>query len=120
MDTLTPFTSTWRWKDGSVALVQAVPNHTDVTLATGWIGSVTDITAQWQVEQDLRRILDERKAAIVAALEQKRQQELLVDVISHEFRSPVSAILQVRHCLLVRPRCLPVIGFGSLFLLTSL
>jgi signal transduction histidine kinase len=95
MDNLIPFTSTWRWKDGSVALVQAVPNNTDVTLATGWTGSVTDMTAQWQVEQDLRKILDERKAAIVAALEQKRQQELLVDVISHEFRSPVSAILQV-------------------------
>lgn len=99
LEARTPFNCQYRWYDGTVALVQAVPNATNIDLATGWIGeltcsvkwyeadtglppgSVTDVTAQYNIEQEVRALSEERKASAtkaaadtVIALEQKRQQ----------------------------------------------
>ncbi|GAA5908040.1 hypothetical protein JCM6882_000208 [Rhodosporidiobolus microsporus] len=95
----------FRWHDGDVCLVQAVLNNKNKDEATGWIGSVTNVTAQAQAEQAVLNLSKEREARAKSeareaeerrkiAVEEKRQQELLIDVTSHEIRNPISAILQ--------------------------
>ncbi|GAA5988813.1 hypothetical protein JCM11641_004861 [Rhodosporidiobolus odoratus] len=95
----------FRWKDGSVCLVQAVLNNPNKEEATGWIASVTDVTAQARAEEAVlqvskerefraKREADEAEQRRKVAVEEKRQQELLIDVTSHEIRNPISAILQ--------------------------
>ncbi|GAA5834256.1 hypothetical protein JCM11251_000584 [Rhodosporidiobolus azoricus] len=94
-----------KWRDGDVCLVQAVLNNSNKEEATGWIGSVTDVTPQAQAEQAVLNLSKEREARAKheaaeaeerrkVAVEEKRQQELLIDVTSHEIRNPISAILQ--------------------------
>ncbi|GAA6029574.1 hypothetical protein JCM8097_000945 [Rhodosporidiobolus ruineniae] len=100
-----PYTVRFRWKYGDVCLVQAVPNSSNPDEATGWIGSVTNVTAQAQAEEAVLNLSKEREARAnreaqeaeerrKIAVEEKRQQELLIDVTSHEIRNPISAILQ--------------------------
>ncbi|GJN89911.1 hypothetical protein Rhopal_002900-T1 [Rhodotorula paludigena] len=100
-----PMTLQFRWKHGTVSLVQCSPNHLEKDKATGWIGSVTDVTARAHVEETMLNLLKERESRAKAeaeqaeerrkvAVEEKRQQELLIDVTSHEIRNPISAILQ--------------------------
>ncbi|EJT48035.1 two-component-like hybrid sensor histidine kinase 2 [Trichosporon asahii var. asahii CBS 8904] len=78
---------TWKWKTGRtmtanfIRLDQVRPNM------SGIIGCVTDIT--YQEER-----LQEAEQRRIAAEEQKRSHERLVDFTSHEIRTPVSAILQ--------------------------
>ncbi|PRQ77320.1 hypothetical protein AAT19DRAFT_8388 [Rhodotorula toruloides] len=95
----------FRWETGRVSLVQVVLNHREKEKATGWIGSVIDITAQARAEEAILNLSKEREAMAKAeateseerrkvAVEEKRQQELLIDVTSHEIRNPISAILQ--------------------------
>lgn len=78
---------TWKWNTGRT--MSGVFIRLDKVSPTmrGIIGCVTDITYQEEklVEAERRR----REAE-----ESKHQQELLVDLISHEIRTPVSAILQ--------------------------
>ncbi|KAM0749615.1 hypothetical protein T439DRAFT_326495 [Meredithblackwellia eburnea MCA 4105] len=104
LDTFTPFNTQFRWVNEDSALMQAQPNNPDHKKATGWIGSLTDVTAQSKAEQAILAVSQERevlahKAAQDAearrqvAVEEKRQQELLVDTTSHELRNPISAIL---------------------------
>ncbi|GAA5852003.1 hypothetical protein JCM9279_007055 [Rhodotorula babjevae] len=105
LDTLEPFQARFRWKFGDVCLVQAVLNNPDSASATGWIGSVTDVTAQARAEEKLLALSKEREERAEhyareaeerrkIAVEEKKQQELLIDVTSHEIRNPISAILQ--------------------------
>ncbi|BGP14897.1 hypothetical protein JCM10213_003746 [Rhodosporidiobolus nylandii] len=100
-----PLTIRFRWYDGDVCLVQAVLNSPNKDEATGWIGSVTDVTAQAKAEEAVLQVSKEREARAKkeaeeaeerrkVAVEEKRQQELLIDVTSHEIRNPISAILQ--------------------------
>lgn len=84
----------WQWKKGAyVTSVFTKLNHVNPKL-NGLIGCVTDIT--WQKEREreqAQRLLEEqerRKEAVAA----KAQQELLIDVTSHELRNPISAVLQ--------------------------
>ncbi|KPV77318.1 uncharacterized protein RHOBADRAFT_51196 [Rhodotorula graminis WP1] len=105
LDTREPFQARFRWKFGDVCLVQAVLNNRDAASATGWIGSVTDVTAQARSEEKLLALSKEREERAEhyareaeerrkIAVEEKKQQELLIDVTSHEIRNPISAILQ--------------------------
>ncbi|BGP30997.1 hypothetical protein JCM10296v2_002761 [Rhodotorula toruloides] len=100
-----PFTARFRWKWGDYCLVQAVLNNANKEDATGWIASVTNVTAQARAEEAILNVSKEREARAKAeaeeaeerrkvAVEEKRQQELLIDVTSHEIRNPISAILQ--------------------------
>ncbi|GJN89908.1 hypothetical protein Rhopal_002897-T1 [Rhodotorula paludigena] len=103
--TLDPFQARFRWKYGGVCLAQARPNASNPQEASGWLASVTNVTAQTRAEEELLRISREREEAAQryadeaeerrkVAVEEKRQQELLIDVTSHEIRNPISAILQ--------------------------
>ncbi|GAA6018410.1 hypothetical protein JCM10207_000884 [Rhodosporidiobolus poonsookiae] len=103
--TRTPLTIRFRWAWGEVCLVQCNLNHDDPSEATGWIGSVTNVTAQAKAEEAVLNLSKEREARAKkeaeeaeerrkVAVEEKRQQELLIDVTSHEIRNPISAILQ--------------------------
>ncbi|GAA5888315.1 hypothetical protein JCM5296_003285 [Sporobolomyces johnsonii] len=105
LSTLEPMTIQFRWDFGDVCLIQVQPNHSNPKEATGWIGSITNVTAQARAEEAVLNLLKEREAsakqdAVDAderrqiAVEEKRQQELLIDVTSHEIRNPISAILQ--------------------------
>ncbi|GAA6029570.1 hypothetical protein JCM8097_000943 [Rhodosporidiobolus ruineniae] len=100
-----PLTAQFRWKHGEVCLVQVQPNSMDKEKVTGWIGSVTNITLQARAEEAVLNLSKEREARAKqeakeaeerrkVAVEEKRQQELLIDVTSHEIRNPISAILQ--------------------------
>ncbi|KAJ8294408.1 Hybrid signal transduction histidine kinase K [Rhodotorula toruloides] len=100
-----PFTARFRWKWGDYCLVQAVLNNANKEEATEWIASVTNVTAQARAEEAILNVSKEREARAKAeaeeaeerrkvAVEEKRQQELLIDVTSHEIRNPISAILQ--------------------------
>ena len=77
----------WKWLTGSI--VEGLFIRLDLfgEGLTGILGCITDITYQEQrvVEAEQRR----REAE-----ESKQQQELLIDLTSHEIRTPVSAILQ--------------------------
>ncbi|KAL8291742.1 hypothetical protein RQP46_002000 [Phenoliferia psychrophenolica] len=50
---MTPCNIQYRWTNGETVLVQAQPNHSDPAKATGWIGSVIDVTAQAKAEQEV-------------------------------------------------------------------
>ena len=77
----------WRWANGT--FVSGIFVRLDLLSPgmTGVIGCMTDITHEEQrvIEAEQRRI---------EAEESKHQQELLIDLTSHEIRTPVSAILQ--------------------------
>ena len=81
------FRATWRWSNGNV--VNAIFIRLDIMSPgmTGIIGCMSDIT-----HEDER--LAEAEARRREAEESKHQQELLIDLTSHEIRTPVSAILQ--------------------------
>ncbi|GAA5834272.1 hypothetical protein JCM11251_000589 [Rhodosporidiobolus azoricus] len=100
-----PLSMQFRWKHGEVCLVQVQPNHKDPGKVTGWIGSLTNITAEAHAEEAVLNLSKEREARAKQdaadaeerrkiAVEEKKQQELLIDVTSHEIRNPISAILQ--------------------------
>ncbi|BEJ11189.1 hypothetical protein CspHIS471_0106110 [Cutaneotrichosporon sp. HIS471] len=84
---LPPTTLQWKWRTGRT--MSGVLIRLDV-IRPGMLGlliCVTDITDQ--VER-----LEEAQRRRIEAEESKHQQELLVDLTSHEIRTPVSAILQ--------------------------
>ncbi|GAA5892970.1 hypothetical protein JCM8208_004139 [Rhodotorula glutinis] len=100
-----PLTIQFRWKHGTTSLVQVAPNHYDKDRVTGWIGSFTDTSAQARLEEAVLNFAkqreveakvraDEAEVSRKAAVEEKRQQEVLIDVTSHEIRNPISAIIQ--------------------------
>ncbi|GAA5988801.1 hypothetical protein JCM11641_004857 [Rhodosporidiobolus odoratus] len=91
----------FRWANGHAVLVQVKPNNSNSDELTGWIG----ITAQRRAEEAVLQVAKEREGQAKreaemaeesrkAAVEEKKQQELLIDVTSHEIRNPISAILQ--------------------------
>jgi PAS domain-containing protein len=78
----------WKWRNGRIMSGVFIRLDQIRPGMTGIIGCVTDITYQEEklLEAERRRI---------EAEESKHQQELLIDLTSHEIRTPVSAIL---HC----------------------
>ncbi|WOO79147.1 Autoinducer 2 sensor kinase/phosphatase LuxQ [Vanrija pseudolonga] len=84
---LTTVKRQWRWKNGrSVSGEFTRLDLLDPSLQ-GVLACTTDITDQEQ------RVLEAERRRLDAE-ESRRQQELLVDLTSHEIRTPVSAILQ--------------------------
>ncbi|WWD16672.1 hypothetical protein CI109_101102 [Kwoniella shandongensis] len=77
----------WRWMNGRSVQATMVRLDQFKPGLTGVMGCVVDITHE---EQRLVEAEERRKAAE----ESKYQQELLIDLTSHEIRTPVSAILQ--------------------------
>lgn len=78
---------TWTWRSGKKTRGAFIKLNQVLAGGTGILGCVVDITLEETrlVEAEQRRL---------EAEESKRQQELLVDLTSHEIRTPVSAILQ--------------------------
>lgn len=78
-------------------LAIVTPNHEDISKATGWISNLTDVTQAMKAEEAVSALAVEKEATKFAesrredAEEQRRQQELLIDVTSHEIRNPISA-----------------------------
>ncbi|GAA5893268.1 PAS domain-containing hybrid sensor histidine kinase/response regulator [Sporobolomyces salmoneus] len=100
-----PLTLKFRFSTGDVVLGQVQLNHSDRAFASGWIASLINVTAESKAEEAVLNLLKEREASAVkaaedaeerrkVAVEEKHSQELLIDVVSHELRGPVSAILQ--------------------------
>lgn len=79
---------TWKWLNGRTESGTFIRlDLVGDTGMTGVLGCMQDIS--YQEER-----LHEAEARRIEAEESKRQQELLVDMTSHEIRTPVSAILQ--------------------------
>jgi signal transduction histidine kinase len=78
---------TWRWLNGKTALGIYIRLDLVMPGMSGLIGCITDMS-----HEEERVHLAEQKR--MEAEESKRQQELLIDLTSHEIRTPVSAILQ--------------------------
>ncbi|WVQ79030.1 hypothetical protein IAT38_001122 [Cryptococcus sp. DSM 104549] len=77
----------WRWTNGTLVTATLVRLDRIKPGMSGVIGCVVDVTPE---ETRLLEAEDRRKEAE----ESKHQQELLIDLTSHEIRTPVSAILQ--------------------------
>lgn len=79
---------------------KAVARH-DLSQGTVWV--ITDITRRKQLEEELRATQAEREAEMQSALEQQRALNELrtrfVAMTSHEFRTPLAAILSAQELL---------------------
>lgn len=78
---------TWKWLTGNVSSGLFIRLDRVIPGMSGVLGCINDIT------HEEMRIVEAEKRRIEAE-ESKHQQELLVDLTSHEIRTPVSAILQ--------------------------
>ncbi|WWC91472.1 uncharacterized protein L201_006418 [Kwoniella dendrophila CBS 6074] len=80
-------TETWKWSNGTSVSGTFIRLDMIDSKLSGVLGCLSDISYQEEklLEAERRRI---------EAEESKQQQELLVDLTSHEIRTPVSAILQ--------------------------
>jgi signal transduction histidine kinase len=79
---------TWKWLTGKTVSATFIRLDKVDPAMSGILGCLSDISYQEERMQEAQR----RR---IEAEESKRQQELIVDVTSHEIRTPVSAIL---HC----------------------
>jgi CheY-like chemotaxis protein len=77
----------WKWKNGSVSSGNFIRLDLLIPGMKGVLGCINDVT-----HEEMRIVEAERRR--IEAEESKHQQELLVDLTSHEIRTPVSAILQ--------------------------
>ena len=84
----------WKWRHGSAVSGFFIRLDLALSSLSGILGCVTDTTYEEQrlVEAEERRLEAEQRR--LEAEESKHQQELLIDLTSHEIRTPVSAILQ--------------------------
>nr|ODN91900.1 hypothetical protein L203_01154 [Cryptococcus depauperatus CBS 7841] len=83
--------SDWRYKNGKWSkLLFRLAKSTQ-----GLLGCITDITERKLHEESQLRQVAEAEQRRLHAEEAKRQQELLIDVTSHEIRNPISSPL---HC----------------------
>ncbi|OCF72550.1 hypothetical protein I204_06932 [Kwoniella mangroviensis CBS 8886] len=80
-------TETWKWSNGTSVSGTFIRLDKIDSGLSGVLGCLSDVSYQEEklLEAERRRI---------EAEESKQQQELLVDLTSHEIRTPVSAILQ--------------------------
>lgn len=77
----------WKWLNGSISSGLFIRLDLIMPGMSGILGCINDVTYEEM------RIVEAEKRRIEAE-ESKHQQELLVDLTSHEIRTPVSAILQ--------------------------
>ncbi|WVQ94591.1 hypothetical protein IAU59_001671 [Kwoniella sp. CBS 9459] len=80
-------TRTWKWLNGTTTSGTFIRLDMLDSGLSGVLGCLSDISYQEE------RLLEAERRRIEAE-ESKQQQELLVDLTSHEIRTPVSAILQ--------------------------
>ncbi|GAA6059978.1 hypothetical protein JCM10212_001327 [Sporobolomyces blumeae] len=80
----------FRFKSGRWAQLE-LRASTEVGLPTGWVGALTDITRQKEVEELHIRTVEQRAAD---AEENRRQTEAFLDMSSHELRNPLSGVWQ--------------------------
>ncbi|OCF32765.1 hypothetical protein I316_05687 [Kwoniella heveanensis BCC8398] len=81
-----------RWGDSKIIRLDLVSAN-----LKGLLGCVTDITERVQQQDAQKRRLEEVEQRRLEAEEAKRQQELLIDITSHEIRNPISSFMQISH-----------------------
>ncbi len=86
----------WRWKNGSHMVGNFVRLDKISPTLGGCIGCTTDISQQKRNEEEQQKRLEEEKQRRMEAVAAKQQQELLIDVTSHELRNRESL---VRRCV---------------------
>ncbi|TKA52251.1 hypothetical protein B0A53_04674 [Rhodotorula sp. CCFEE 5036] len=80
----------FRFKNGRIAQLE-IRSSSEVGLPDGYVGALTDITRQKEIEVlHLREV--ERRAA--DAEENRRNTEMFLDMSSHELRNPLSGVWQ--------------------------
>ena len=81
---------------------QGVPRFSSNGKFLGYIGSCVDITERKQAEAAREKLAEEQAARALAEAASRSKDEFLA-LVSHELRSPLSAILSYAHLLRVGP-----------------
>ena len=81
---------------------QGVPRFSSSGKFLGYIGSCVDVTERKQAEAEREQLAEEQAARAVAEAASRSKDEFLA-LVSHELRSPLSAILSYAHLLRVGP-----------------
>ncbi|ORY35646.1 hypothetical protein BCR39DRAFT_511288 [Naematelia encephala] len=87
-------TAEWRFSNGRWVTAKVVRLDQVGAGLKGILGTVTDITERKMHEEMQRLRVIEAEQRRVEAEEAKRQQELLIDITSHEIRNPISSLMQ--------------------------
>jgi hypothetical protein len=77
----------WRWGNGSHIIGIFVRLENISPTSRGFIGCTTDITQQKRHEEEQQKRLEDEQKRRMEAVAAKHQQELLIDVTSHELRN---------------------------------
>jgi signal transduction histidine kinase len=94
-------TAEWQFTNGRWVTVQIIRLDKAAPGLKGILGCVTDITERKLNEESQRLRVIEAEERRLEAEEAKRQQELLIDITSHEIRNPISSLMQVSHIKLM-------------------
>ncbi|KAJ9116333.1 hypothetical protein QFC22_004773 [Naganishia vaughanmartiniae] len=84
----------WRWDNGNSVAGRFLRLDLVNPKLKGTIGCVWDVTPNKRNEALQQERLDAERHRREEAEAERRQQELLIDVTSHELRNPISAVLQ--------------------------
>ena len=87
-------TGEWRFANGRWVTTKIIRLEMAAPGLKGILGCVTDITDRKMHEEAQRLRVIEAEQRRVEAEEAKRQQELLIDITSHEIRNPISSLMQ--------------------------
>jgi PAS domain S-box-containing protein len=88
-------TTEWRFANGRWVQIKIIRLDKAAPGLKGLLGSCTDITERKLHEESQVERMAEEKKRRVEAEEAKRQQELLIDITSHEIRNPISSLMQM-------------------------
>jgi PAS domain S-box-containing protein len=105
-ETRRPFRMDYRLRrhDGQYRWIfdQGVPRFSSSSEFLGYIGSCVDVTERKQAEAERETLAEEQAARAVAEAASRSKDEFLA-MVSHELRSPLSAILSYAQLLRVGP-----------------
>jgi PAS domain S-box-containing protein len=106
-ETRRPFGMDYRLRrhDGQYRWIfdQGVPRFSSSGEFLGYIGSCVDVTERKQAEAEREKLAEEQAARAAAEAASRSKDEFLA-MVSHELRSPLSAILSYAQTLRVGPR----------------
>jgi signal transduction histidine kinase len=88
------YTTEWLFANGRWVTAKIIRMDKTVPGLTGLLGTAVDITERKQHEEAQRLRVIEAEDRRIEAEEAKRQQELLIDITSHEIRNPISSLMQ--------------------------